>query len=327
MRLCPRKKYLHYLSAATVLITIAATLPSSPASAQPQVTATIGAWNIQWLGSPDERPSYAANIAQKAEDIAAYIVASKVDILGLEEITDNDNQPTKFTNLTLDKAFALIKTNHGQDWTYVLFPKGAGQNTQLLGLAWNKTRVTGPFEQWEIPLDYSPASDEVWRRKPYAVKLSFGAGKTDLVVVVVHMKSGLPVAQTGCDNECVKCARSTEAYLLASKLDELRTKFQDDDIVILGDTNVLRAEKSAVRHFTLAGFKDLNASERETHFDGQPLDRIFVKANQAEFVNSSFTVFKDEYLQSAHLSTNNFRKFYSDHYLVKTSFLVKDDDD
>src|SRR5271155_2580886 len=63
----------------------------------------LGTWNIEWLGNPGMRKK----AAQKPEDIAKYIMASKVDLLGLNEITTNLEGET-LGNKTLIEVLAII---------------------------------------------------------------------------------------------------------------------------------------------------------------------------------------------------------------------------
>jgi hypothetical protein len=61
-------------------------------------TANIRAWNIQWLGLPSSKPGNAKNLAQKAADLADCIIAICLDVLGLEEISDDDGVSITYTN-------------------------------------------------------------------------------------------------------------------------------------------------------------------------------------------------------------------------------------
>src|SRR3954471_14687038 len=98
-------------------------LPSPQGAAQQQVEQTIriGAWNIEWLGSPSNRHGDGHNVPQSPEDLADYIIASGVDILGLEECNDNDGDKVSRTNTTITKALEVIKQKTGNTWTHRLF--------------------------------------------------------------------------------------------------------------------------------------------------------------------------------------------------------------
>src|SRR5437762_11053288 len=53
----------------------------------------VGAWNIEWLGNPENRSGPAKNMQQKPEDLADYILAANVSVLGLEEIAEDATAP------------------------------------------------------------------------------------------------------------------------------------------------------------------------------------------------------------------------------------------
>src|SRR5207253_2069183 len=77
-----------------------------PAPQQPaaEPTVRVGAWNIEWLGNPAKR----RNLPQEPDDLARYIRASKVDLLGLNEIT-GDAGGDEPRSETLTKALEAIE--------------------------------------------------------------------------------------------------------------------------------------------------------------------------------------------------------------------------
>jgi predicted extracellular nuclease len=294
-----------------------------PGGALAQQQIKVGAWNIQYLGAHNCRPQSTQHTAQLPSDLAKFIVASGVDILGLEEITDDDGQSSTFTNLTLNSVMTKIRQETGDTWDYMLFRKfqeGQGCkaiNVQLTGVAWNTKKVKR-VEFKQIPIDTSslPPGVTVWNRPPVAVKFSLGEGKTDIVFIVVHMKSNV-----GDDTET---QREREAKLLMDQLPFLKNTFADDHNVILGDTNVLSGEESAVLKYTQAGFKDLNAADEPTTIREESFDRIFTRAAQSEFMTSEQEVFGRGYLN---LIPKEFLRRFSDHYMVTAKINVASDDD
>ena len=311
------------LVARTTLLFLCFLMAQFPNAAFAQQQIKIGAWNIQYLGAHNCRPASTAHTAQRSADIAKFIVASGVDILGLEEITDDDGQPNTFTNQTLTSVMTKIRQTTGDTWNYMLFRKFQGGegcksiNLQLTGVAWNTKKVKRlGFKR--IPIDTSslPQGVTVWNRPPVAVKFSLGEGKTDIVLIVVHMKSNV-----GDDTEKT---REWEARLLIDQLPFIKNTFADDDIVILGDTNVLAADEAAVKNYTQSGFKDLNAADGPTTIREEVFDRIFTRAAQNEFQASEQAVFGRGYLS---LSSNEFLRRFSDHYMVTAKVMVAPDDD
>lgn len=298
----------------------------------------IGAWNIEWLGYPDMRGKPGKDVAQTPSDLAAYIAEAKLDVLALEEIGVEKNA-APFTSVPLDKAFAVLKSTHGQTWQYLLFPKAdypkdtedfitRGQHT---GIAWRSDRVKMVGEVFSVPVGKNEIyGNKFWERRANAVKLSFGEGKTDAVFVPVHLKSNRNDA-TASDPLFTQKQRIAEAKAFVTQLSSLKENFKDEDIVLLGDTNFLAPEDETPKILTEAGFTDLNAADHGTTaawgagYSSAPFDRIFVPSKQPEFKRS---------VQKIHSTTNgtddeikDFKKRHSDHYLVSCVIEVGNDDD
>ena len=288
-----------------------------------QATARVGAWNIEWLGVPGSRSGSAKNVKQQASDIADYIIDSNVDILGLEEVSLNGPNNT---NVTIAEALNLVKARTGNTWKHVLFTKPSGDANQRIGVAWNTARAT-IGEIFKIPVPSStPQAGSIWERHPHAVQFRFlGSGntpKTDVVIVVLHMKSNRQ------GNPPPKVKREHEARTLVAKLPDIRQKFHDTDIIILGDSNILDDQERAAQIYVSAGFRDLNQEDEATHI-GQgsaPFDRAFVAKNQPELVGDQ-TVFDAEYLSPNRITKGQFRKRFSDHFMVIVPVKVMADDD
>src|SRR5262245_47809228 len=135
--------------------------------------ARIGTWNIEWLGRPEKRGDVARNIAQDPADIARYIVSSKVDILGLNEITQDGNSIDPPTNRTLTEALEKIKGITGKTWKHMLFPKeDRNDRDQWVGVAWNTDRAELLGPPARIPIRQRKGTEGMWHRYPYAVKFS-----------------------------------------------------------------------------------------------------------------------------------------------------------
>jgi hypothetical protein len=276
----------------------------------------IGAWNIEWLGVPGNRGNVGTNVAQSAADIADYIIASNVAVLGLEEVSDNGATPN--TNKTITDALVIVKQRTGDTWKHVLFPKNG--RDQHIGVAWNATKATMVGNPTKIQVPTSVDNVHIWDRVPHAVKFSFGNGKTDIVVIVLHMK-----ANTGGQPSPTR-KRELEAQTLVDKLPGLRSALHDQDIVIIGDSNILRFNESADQIYRAAGFTDLNSADRPTHMDGGAFDRAFIP-NQTEFNGADQAIFDTEFLVPKNLTRSKFRRRFSDHFMAITRVTVMNDDD
>lgn len=280
----------------------------------------IGFWNIEHLGkrTPGQQP-----IA-----IAEYIDGSGIEVLGLCEIHVTDEAQNRLSNEVLDTAFAILNQEPACDWKYELFRKsGSGKTAQLCGIAWNAAHITKDGESFEIPVS-DDVDDEffLWDRHPFAAKFSAGNGRTDFVVIPVHMKSNVRPsdpnrAQGRSGAEFGAAQRELKALSLASKLPAVEAHFNGEkDILIIGDTNVLDRREKTVDVFLAAGFTDLNEQDASTFVRGNaPFDRIFVP-NQPEFAFARQRILVD-------CSPQEHEEFLSDHNLIMTTFRVKADDD
>jgi 5'-nucleotidase (lipoprotein e(P4) family) len=283
----------------------------------------LGAWNVEQLGSPDQRSEPGRNVAQKPEDLAAYIAKARVDVLALEEIGDTDGLDWRHSNDTLDQTFKLLNDQTQQAWKYLLFPKKHEDETfQLTGVAWNEKRVQAIGAPYRIGVIDDPADKlDPWQRQPHAVKFSAGPGQTDFVVVPLHLKSNVGGAATAKQ-------RAYEARALVRQLVALRSHFIDEDIVLLGDTNCLTHQEEALQVLTAAGFRDLNAGDTPTTYRGGPyapaaFDRILVPGNQPEFQASKLEVLAPP----SDAEQVDHKQRLSDHFMVITTIAVTADDD
>lgn len=308
---------------AAVLAAVAAGVaPPAAVRGQQQVAhfVRVGAWNIEHLGNPASRSGVGHNVAQTPKDLADYIRASGVDLLALEEIADDD-QPGR-RNKSIAAALADLKAQTGDEWDHLLTPKAnPTAESQLVGVAWNKTKVKRVGEPFKVPVSSPFHGSPVWDRHPHAVKFSFGPGQTDVVLIPLHMK-----ANTG-GTPAPKVRREMEAQSLMQALAQVQQHTKDFDVVLLGDTNILKKTEKAALVFKANGFRDLNDEDETTHVGGAPFDRFFVPNNQPEFAGIDQVVFDQEFMGPRNLSTTDFRRRFSDHFMVVSRVRVLQDDD
>lgn len=287
-------------------------------AAPPQPTFRLAAWNLEWLGSPDKRAEQ-----PDPELIAKYLIMSRPDVLVLEEITQNIITDQGWGNAALEEALRIVSERTGGNWKHLLFFKENHQEKeQLVGVAWNAAKVSRVGEPYRIPVRRRPNVGEQWHRHPWGMKFSLGVGKTDFVVVPLHMKSNRGgYAQTSKQ-------RAEEARSLVRALGALQNAFSDDDIVLAGDTNILKPDEPALARFLGAGFFDLNGGKHLTwiqqgEFQAAPFDRFFVPDDQPEFSGIKMQVMRDNPLGDEKL----FRDRLSDHYMIATDVKIMADDD
>jgi endonuclease/exonuclease/phosphatase family metal-dependent hydrolase len=296
--------------AAVAVSVLAGRWSSAVAMAQPQNPPqwlTIASWNIERLPKDDD--------AQSALALAEHLELAGVDLLALQEISDTDSGAPR-RNRRLDEVFAIVNQKPGQTWEYRLFPKkDPTDDKQLVGVAWNTAVLSIVGDPLRIGVaDDSSDEFNTWDRDPHAVKFTAGAGRTDFVVIPVHMKSNVDGVQFGREQ------RQVEANALIARLNHVRTTLQDRDVIIIGDTNCLDAAEPALTAYIGAGFRDLNAGDRPTFVTGGPFDRVLVARDQSEFRFS-----KQYVLAAADAEAHD--RFLSDHFMILTPVRLAADDD
>ena len=289
----------------------------------------IGAWNIEWLGKPEDRSGAAKGIAQDPRDLADCINASNVAVLALEEIVAAPGRPLRSSEI--EATIEVLSKKTSAKWDYVLFP-GRAEGDQLTGIMWNTGKVTAlnqagkPWQEftdeaWALPIPKarSASGSALWNRPPHAVKFTTGDGLTDFVTTVIHMKADY--------NGDFAAHRQEEAAALVRALTAVRTKFKDEDIVILGDSNCVGEHEPAIIELEKADYFDLNARHTQTHWQGGTMDRALVPTRQPEFEAHQFEVMSDRYLRDSGLTPRDYKRRYSDHYMVVMTLKIMKDDD
>ena len=270
----------------------------------------VGSWNIENLA--DREP------AQHPKALAQHIELSGVHLLALQEIHDTDESEAR-KNEVLDQVLAELNQDESMDWTYELFAgRDPEETARLTGVMWDRKIVSKVGDAFPIPVEFSDSA-EVWKRLPTAVKFSAGEGKSDLVIVSLHMKSNWKVEGEPAPVEL----RKLEAENLVAQLDKVREKFGDDDIVLLGDTNCITSDEPAIKAFLDQGYRDLNISATITYDNERyqsPFDRIFIPKTQTEFKYSF------QYVLTPTTKRHHERRL-SDHFLVKAAVQILEDDD
>jgi predicted extracellular nuclease len=331
-----------------LLVTAVSASAGAQQSATCESALKIGTWNIEWLGRPDQRKS---KVDPKPADVASYIRASKVEVLSLNEISVTHRDPAGADrNRVLDETFALLSKDGGE-WQYELYPKRAGSRDpqdQWLGVAWNTKIVSriGNASPLAVEIDLAreqklndamnPKGDGqvVLNRWPRAVKFSAGTGKTDFVVVPLHLKSNRG------GEEATAQIRAYEIDLVKKGIERWRTEFADNDFILLGDFNTLRATEPLASALSTAGYRDCNTKDLKTYVSfqgGAPFDRIFVVSTEPETKTTctaeqrlgmplAFTVVRPAIWKQG-ATIKQFSSELSDHQMVTAGICVQVDDD
>jgi endonuclease/exonuclease/phosphatase family metal-dependent hydrolase len=301
---------------------------------KPAEVLRFGSWNIEHLGDPDSRRGSAFDdekkkgIQQKPADLARYIRYARADVLALQEIKADGDAPAGFpkqyrTNSILTKVFDELNKTPGNDWKHILFPKSTGDNRQWTGVAWKASKVKPVGDIYRLPLSHARTrqGNAMWDRNLHALKFSAGKGRTDFLVLVLHLKANTVAS--------FAAHREEEARELAAKLPLLDKAFPGErDIILVGDTNTLDGKEEMLAVLEGKDFRDLNKDDHDTHFakGTQPFDRVFVPKKQPEFAASRLEVLS-EFQKKERLSFSEYRQRYSDHYMIATELRVMADDD
>ncbi|EDP70150.1 hypothetical protein FBALC1_11472 [Flavobacteriales bacterium ALC-1] len=274
----------------------------------------VGSWNIEKFGLVDDNTENEYAIAQ-------HIELSGVDILAFQEMYITNK--SRFTNKHLDAALDLVKEHTGNTWKYEIFPnRSASDTSQLCGVTWNTNRVTKKLDTLKIPVktkvEFEGKTLWLWDRIPHAVKFETEQGKTDLIIISIHMKSNVG------KRYIVERKRYEEAKTLIENIPLVIDELKDKDIVILGDTNCKSRREPAINAFITGGFEDLNADDIPTFVRGEkaPFDRIFVPGDEDR---KPFKYSRQYIMRSASPLAHD--EYLSDHYLIKTMIKIRKDDD
>ena len=305
---------------------LACLLLVTASSVQGREKIRVGAWNIETLGSPDSRdylrksPSNGYGVPRNPQELADRIDALRLDVLALSEIDDTDAGDGSATNRVLDDAFRILNRRGGNDWAYELFPKRVRHHSFLhTGLAWNRQRIRAVGRRFRIPVtDVTTRRFAEWDRHPHAMKFTRGRGRTDFVVVSIHMKAGR--------NDAAVKQRRSEAEALVRELPEIERHFQDRDIILIGDFNLLRRNEPAGRVYRRkGGLFDLNYTDRSTHIADLPFDRCYIPRSQRE--NEFAGVTQIRIFAPPPAARRGFRRQFSDHWPIVLEFAEQADDD
>ncbi len=262
----------------------------------------VGAWNIEWLGTPARRT---VGGLQTADDIAAAIRASGVQLLALEEAAVTDGGRA-MRNAVLDGAFARLNAG-GAQWSYLLFPARVPphskptvhNSTQCVGVAWDgrALRLKRPPQAVTATVNLA-AEKELDRRMrqeagpdqgikllarwPHLTVFDAGPGTREFGVVVLHLKASKGVTPLAMQ------ARTMEGDLLLPGLRKLAASNGLHDLMVLGDLNTQDHAEPVLQALEGAGFIDCNPGDLPTFFGPhgktrKPYDRILLRGDGDAF--------------------------------------------
>ncbi len=291
---------------------------------QAQHPIRVASWNGESLGSPYSRDyprrsrDHGYGVARQPQDVAELFESFRADVIALSEINDNDDDDDTMTNTILSRAFEILNASAGHNWEYELFAKRKRHSgTQLTGIAWNQDQVTPTTRRLRIPVSDTTRDANEWDRHPHAMHFSRGDGRTDFVVIAMHMKAG----RGDRDEE----QREDEAKALIIEMPEIEAHFSgEQDIVIIGDFNMHDKNEAAGHVFRDGGMFDLNYRDQRTHPVG-PLDRCYVPKSQLARGHEFHGVGQVTVIEPTDHS--KYRRTLSDHWPIVMQFNELADDD
>ena len=121
---------------------------------------------------------------------------------------------------------------------------------------------------------------------------------------------------------------------MVAKLPAVMAALNDEDFIIIGDSNMLTQNETAARRIFewerpagQAFFVQLGGDVGTFVGSDVPFDRAFVPAAQPEFAARAFEVLDADFLSAQGLSSVDFRERCSDHWMIVTTLQVQADDD
>ena len=286
----------------------------------------IGSWNIEHFGREDDDNS------DNQFAIAEHIEMSGVHALALQEmyVTNDISQPgARLENKFFRAALDLVEDHTGQHWELELFRnRQENDRSQLCGIAWNTARLRKEREPLRIGVAHTARENGVslslWDRHPHAMKFAAIPGEdatirlTDFIMVSLHMKANVG------QRHVVERTRFHEVRELMAQVPAIQSALGEKDLVVLGDTNCRRRHEEAIKAFIDNGFEDLNEDDIPTYVSGDdaPFDRIFIPRGDDR---KAFRFSRQYILRSASPLAHD--RYLSDHYMIKTSIVVRRDDD
>ncbi len=298
-------------------------------AAQEAATVTVGAWNVEWLGTPEMRDSTARTI-NELEAVAA-VVADLLDIevLVLVEINTESPQWATLKALLEQRGYGFVQGAPKRQNIVVAFDL---DEVEAVNLSDPEPDVPTAFER----ADPAGGSCRTSRAKR-PVFATLRSGDFDFTVVGVHFKSGR--RPSNCQDDGFTSwvrGRQSAAILDAIALRQAEGTI-DDDVIVVGDfnggfddgsTSILRA----------GGFRILTEPANRSSSSGSlsyrkgpwesVLDHIAIRpVTDREWIARTTTYFPDV-LQFTETELARYLAAYSDHAVVLAEFrrTLSDDD-
>ena len=257
-------------------------------------TLRVGTWNIRWFphGSPPDRPQQAATPTDLAW-LACTLVWMQTDILVVQE-----SLTTARARAAWDRTLTALERHTGQTWQWSVQECGKPDGHHV-GILWNASRVTlSAFQSlWSLNSKATSAHNPCkggLRPGHYARVQSTRRSGADFHVIGLHLKSGPTVFAVEARQKAL------------NRIDTAVSPFLevDEDVIILGDLNVMGAgdrhsQRSELKYLRrkvakeTPGFDVLVPELRCSHYfrgRGDWLDHVLVAKDMDEMRTRSARV-------------------------------------
>lgn len=214
----------------------------------------LASWNIKEFGHLKERlPESYFYIAE---------IISKFDLIAVQEIKSQ-----------LDDLFKVLKIL-GSNWSYIItdITEGDDGNRERFAYIYDERKVRPSGLSGEIVLwDDLTEGSSVKQLKRTPAITGFKAGWKSFAIINVHLHPG--------DKDDDQAHRKEEIRLLLKALEEKKRKkhLWNENLIILGDTNLYSDDTELVKQFTDDGFKESESlvGKNTNVSDTEVYDRMF----------------------------------------------------
>ncbi len=294
---------------------------------------TVGAWNLEWLGTPAKRSD---NLGARPDEDLRVIATTVTDVLDLEVLVlvEINTQHAEWTTLRgelASRGFQFIEGSGGEQRVVIAFDADEVQVTSS----------TEPAEPAVFPTSFTrPDSDGSGQcvtsnaRKPLFANLR--AGQFDFTVVGVHLKSKLK-PQNCSDEIFTAFAREEQAKAILAEIGRRQQIGQaDQDVMVIGDYND-EVHESAPNALRAGGFRLLTEDANRSPSSGalsylkapfrSKIDHIAMRpVSDLEWLPRS-TMYLPAITTMTQPELDTFHRRFSDHGPVWTEFRVTLPDD
>lgn len=222
-------------------------------------TLLLASWNIKELG----------HLTNRLPESYFYIaeIINRFDIVAIQEI--------KSSLKGLDIIMRLL----GDNWKYIItdITEGNDGNRERFAYIYDQRKVQSSGLSGEMVLwDALTANSEVKQLKRTPAITGFIAGWKEFSIINIHLQPG----DDSDDQEIRK--QEVELLLAAIKEKDKRNHFWNDNLMIIGDTNLYRNDDEIVQLFTDAGFREPNGLEglMTNVSNNEIYDRIFLRVDE-----------------------------------------------